>query len=384
MRMFFERVIGDLTRVLHASSARDGCARVAWTVAAGALLAACGSGGRAGDTSAAASAGVAVGTTVAALTVLDVTLRETGTVIARPGGFATVSAPAPARVTRIYVEPGQRVTRGAPLVAMEAGPFTAVLREAQAAQRAASLAAERARRLAGQGIVPRREVEHSSAALAQADAALSIARRNAELAMLRAPIAGVVARLGAVLNATADPSQPLVEVVDPGALQVRVLVPPADAAALRPGMSVVFSGSDGAQVGVGTVTTIAPSVDSLSRAVEVRARVASPARVLRVGESITASMRIGGGASVLAVPTGALVPDADGYRVFVVARGDTARARQVTVGRRTAQMVEITRGLRAGETVVTVGAYGLEDGVRVARRGDATVPAGAVAPGRRP
>jgi multidrug efflux pump subunit AcrA (membrane-fusion protein) len=63
----------------------------------------------------------------------------------------------------------------------------------------------------------------------------------------------------------------------------------------------------------------------------------------------------------------ALVPEGDGFNVFVVTSGNIARARKVTVGRRTATSAEITSGLAAGETVVTEGAYGLEDSVKVSQ-----------------
>ena len=69
----------------------------------------------------------------------------------------------------------------------------------------------------------------------------------------------------------------------------------------------------------------------------------------------------------VAVPVDALVPDGEGYRVFVVDSGGIAHARSVTVGARTEALAEITSGLAAGETVVTRGAYGVEDGARIGR-----------------
>jgi hypothetical protein len=53
--------------------------------------------------------------------------------------------------------------------------------------------------------------------------------------------------------------------------------------------------------------------------------------------------------------------------VFVVTPGNLARERAVTVGRRTETTAEIVAGLAAGERVVTEGAYGLEDSVKVAQ-----------------
>ena len=68
---------------------------------------------------------------------------------------------------------------------------------------------------------------------------------------------------------------------------------------------------------------------------------------------------------------GSLVPEAEGFKVFVVDSGSTAHARQVTIGARTDSTAEVLTGLRAGERVVTYGAYGVEDSVKVATPGAA-------------
>lgn len=346
------------------------------------LLAGC--GGPSGNTPSRAdrmSAGFPVTTAIVAATPLTMTLGVTGVTAAPPGAVAALSAPAPARIARIHVEPGSRVALAAPLVTLDAAPFAAALHEAETAGQAARLAAERAARLVTAGIAPRRDVEQARAALAQAEATLEVARRNAERATLRAPFAGVVTRLTAVLDATADPSQPLVEVVDPSRLEVRLFVAPDAAAAVPRNAPVSLTDAGGAALGTAVVTTIAPSVDSTSGSVEVRARLTSTVRDVRAGESVTAVVRLAGSQTpVLQVPESALVPDGDGYRVFVVTAGDTARARPVTIGRRTDQSVEIRRGLHAGETVVTDGAYGLEDGVRVTARAVAAAESGRLMP----
>jgi multidrug efflux pump subunit AcrA (membrane-fusion protein) len=49
----------------------------------------------------------------------------------------------------------------------------------------------------------------------------------------------------------------------------------------------------------------------------------------------------------------------------VVDSAGIAHARPVTVGARNENKAEITSGLAAGETVVTTGAYGVTDSVRV-------------------
>jgi membrane fusion protein (multidrug efflux system) len=123
--------------------------------------------------------------------------------------------------------------------------------------------------------------------------------------------------------------------------------------------------ASGELLGPGVVTSIAAAVDSVSRAVAVRARLARPTRALRIGESLVGRIVTGVNPQAVTVPVEALVPEGDGFRVFVVDSAGIAHARAVTVGARSETLVEIVTGLAAGETVVTTGAYGVEDGVRI-------------------
>jgi membrane fusion protein, multidrug efflux system len=70
-------------------------------------------------------------------------------------------------------------------------------------------------------------------------------------------------------------------------------------------------------------------------------------------------------AHAVVVPIDALVPEGDGFKVFVVDAQSIAHARPVTIGGRTSALAEITDGVRAGEKVVTYGAYGVEDSSKV-------------------
>lgn len=343
------------------------------------LLSACGGHAAADDAKPDAAAGgealpaVSVETAPVTRTTLPVTIGATGTLSARPGSFVTLSAPSQARITQVYVAAGDPVRAGQPLVALDQTTFRANNQQAQAARQAAQQAYDRESSLATQGIVPRRDVETARVALAQADAALATARRALEFATMRSPIAGVVARMTASRDAMADPAQPLVQVVDPSALEVRLLLTPGDAARVRPGAPVnVTAGSaaSGETLGTGTVVAVGATVDSASGGVEARARIAHPARALRLGEVVRATIQAGTRADALVVPAAALVPNTagDGYQVFVVGRGDTVHAHPVRVGIRTDRVVQVVEGVAADDVVVAQGAYGVDDGVRVAPR----------------
>jgi multidrug efflux pump subunit AcrA (membrane-fusion protein) len=96
--------------------------------------------------------------------------------------------------------------------------------------------------------------------------------------------------------------------------------------------------------------------------------VTTPRRALRLGESVYGVIAVRTKPNTIVVPVEALVPgdEPGSYRVFVVDNSGVAHARDVKVGGRTESVVEITDGLRGGETVVTQGAFGMEDSAKVA------------------
>ena len=111
---------------------------------------------RAGEGEAASGAAtvVAAGTAVAASQAFPLSVRAIGTVTPRPGGYAELAAPAPTRVARVLVAPGDHVAQGDTLVEFERAPFDAAAKSADAALTSARHAYARAVRL-GSGMPTR-------------------------------------------------------------------------------------------------------------------------------------------------------------------------------------------------------------------------------------
>ena len=115
-----------------------------------------------------------------------------------------------------------------------------------------------------------------AAMLAEARATEVTARRTQQLATLRAPIAGVVTRLDAVLGQLVDASRPIVVVADPAAVETLLSLSPAQAARVHAGDTVTVAACGVAGVeslGEAVVTTVAATVDAATRSVAWRARI---------------------------------------------------------------------------------------------------------------
>ena len=359
------------------------------------LLASCHRGGEAdaGADSAQPTVSVVVVTVLAQP--FTETIGAIGVVAPRAGHTAALGAPAQARIARVLVSAGQHIAAGQPLIELDQAPFQAAARSAESAVGAAQANYSRTARLASDGIAPRKDVETAAADLARARADLVTARRNAHLAVLRSPISGVITRMNASLGATADPTQPLVEIADQSALDILLSTTPTNAARMRPGAKVALSAGQsatGEPLGTGTVVDVSGTVDTSSRSVTVRAQAPTTRRRLRIGETVFGQIAVATNPSALVVPNAALVPSGDGFQLFVVDGKGIAHARPVTVGGRTDSLAEITNGLAAGERVAADGAYGVQDSANVvpvqpvpgaASAGGREVPGTSTAPEKR-
>ncbi len=300
------------------------------------------------------------------------TIGAIGTVEARAGHVAMLSAPVATRVAAVMVSAGQHVATGDVLLEFEKAAIAAEAQSADASLVTAQQAYDRAQRMVTEGIAARRELEAASAELSKAKATAAAARRIAELATLRAPLTGVVTRMNTTLGASVDPSQPLVEVADPTEVDIVLSLPPTDAARVHRGAQVLLhtgAGPDGEALGEAAVVDVSGIVDSASHAVAVRARSGKLVRALRIGETLFGEVVLATRPHAIIIPSQAIVPEGDGYKVFVVDSAGIAHARDVTVGGRTSSSAEILKGLEAGERVVTYGAYGVTDSAKIVRSG---------------
>jgi RND family efflux transporter MFP subunit len=296
------------------------------------------------------------------------TVDADGVVSPRAGHIASLSAPSPTRVAKVYVSFGAHVKAGDPLVEFEQPAFDAAASGADAALAAAEKASERTRRLADAGVVPRKDAEAAASDLGAARLNAVNAKRSRELSTLRSPIDGVVTKMNAVLGASADPTQVMVEVADPSAVDAVLTLSPTDASRVKIGDQVALHASaaaSGAAIATGRVADISAAVDTATRGVAARVEIASRSAALRIGQTLFGRVVVAEHEHAVVVPLDALVPTGEGFKVFVVDEKGIAESRPVKIGGRSDHGAWITEGLKVGENIVTQGAYGVDDSAKV-------------------
>ncbi|MBI0330484.1 efflux RND transporter periplasmic adaptor subunit [Burkholderia plantarii] len=322
-------------------------------------------------------------------------IRAYGIVAASAANALSVSLPYAARVTRVLVQPGQRVARGAPLFVVEADPaaVTALVQ----ARSAATLAHDelvRTGALLRDGLATASQLAAARKADSDAREALAAQTRlgvSAGAHSVPAPADAIVSQLSATSGDRVQAGAALAQLVAAdngggeqqggggGPANVMLGVEPADALLLHPGDAVTI-GSLSARAGNpaasrpatadGRVMVVGASVDPQSQLVDVGAAVPLAGTALIPGTRVYADIAANAG-TWWNVPRPAVLRDAHGACVYQV--GPDARAHRIAVTTR----VENDRGygvdgpLHADWPLVVSGNYELADGMAVRVAGGA-------------
>ncbi|MFG1479197.1 efflux RND transporter periplasmic adaptor subunit [Xanthobacter sp. V4C-4] len=261
----------------------------------------------------------------------------------------------------------------------------AALDQALAQETEAAAAVDRARKLRVTGTVSQETADERERAVKVASAQVAAARESliaaeAEAVFvkaqrdeievklkrtdIRAPEAGIIlsrdAKVGAI--ALSARGEPLFRIAENGAIDLDAEVPEAAMPRMKTGLSAQVTPAGFDQPVDGTVRLVSAEVDKASRLGRVKIALPADDR-LKPGAYARALVTVGA-RSGLVVPQSAVMFDADGAYVLVVADG-TVATRRITPALKSRGRVLISQGLAGDELVVARAGGFLRDGDRV-------------------
>lgn len=268
------------------------------------------------------------------------------------------------RVSKIFVEEGDRVTRGQVLARVDAEILNTDRETAEASLQNALRDEARYTSSFATGGVTQQQLDQAKLAVKNAKLRLQASQRRVSDANIKSPINGIVNKkyieVGAFVNSQGTQ---LFELVDVSRLKLKVNVNESQVANLKLGDAVqiksnVFPTEDFN----GKVTFIAPKADnSLNFPIEIQVENNKP-NTIKAGMYGTAIFKFPKQAPAITIPRGSFVGSVSSNEVFVLENGKTARLRKVVAGRILGEKVEILDGLKEGDTVITSGQINLTDG----------------------
>jgi len=333
-----------------------------------------------------------VRTEAATLRALGRTVRAAGRVEPDERRVHVVAPKFEGYVERLHVNvTGQPVAKGQPLFEVYSPELVSAQREyaiaAQGVQAMASAASEAQagmKQLADSSLARLRNwdlpPEQIAALVRTGEARRSIT--------FRSPVAGIVTEKKALQGMRFMPGETLYQVTDLSSVWVIADVFEQDIGLVRNGSpaSVRINAYPDRQF-QGRITYVYPTMKADTRTVPVRVELANPGQLLKPAMFTQVEVQVGGKAPVLAVPDSAVIDSGTRQIVLVQVAEGRFEPREVKLGSRSDNYVEVRSGVKEGEQVVVAANFLIdaESNLKAAigglggSAGPATAPAGPAA-----
>jgi RND family efflux transporter MFP subunit len=283
-------------------------------------------------------------------------------------------------ITKIFVNSGDHVTAGMPLLQIDPLKQLAAVSgqvAARAAQEAtvryAQIQLDRARKLFAAGVVPKQDVDNAQttydAALAQLKALTDqVSQQEVELHYYRvaSPRDGIVGDVPVHVGDRVAVTTLLTTVDELGSLEAYIYVPADRARNLRLGLPVHLTDDAGIKLADTRITFLSPQVDTDTQTVLAKALVESP-RGLRPAQQLRAQV-VWSEHEGTVIPVLAVTRISGQFFAFLAVKdgnGTVARQRLIKVGDTLGNDYVVLDGLKPGDHIIVSGLQFLQDGMPV-------------------
>lgn len=169
----------------------------------------------------------------------------------------------------------------------------------------------------------------------------------------RSPVAGIVTEKKALQGMRFMPGEALYQVADLSAVWVVADVFEQDIGLVKSGAKAsVRINAYPDKVFSGAITYVYPTLNAETRTVPVRVEVANAGQLLKPGMFAQVELPVAGKGSVVTVPVSAVI-DSGTRRIVLIQAGEGRfEPREVKLGARSDNYIEVTEGVKDGEAVV--------------------------------
>jgi len=284
-------------------------------------------------------------------------LRSDESVIIRPE--------IPGRVSEILFDEGQKVTRGTPLVRLDASIARAQVDQQNASLELSRVNFERAQDLLRRGAGSQRVHDEARAKLRADEASLALAQATLANSTLSAPFDGILGLRKISIGDYLNPGQDLVNLESIETLKVDFRVSEIYAVQIKAGQTVqVTLDAIPGTTYEGKVYAVDPAHDPNGRAVILRARIPNSDGMLRSGMFARVNLILDNKQERILVSETSVVPMGEDHFVFRLV-DKKAVLTKIKIGQRRTGVIEVMEGLSPDAIIITEGALKLRDGAAV-------------------
>ena len=193
---------------------------------------------------------------------------------------------------------------------------------------------------------------------------MAIVQSNIMRTEIRAPFAGTLGLKMVSPGAYVTPQTVLTTIRQNSQLKLDFTLPEKFTSQLQPGQLVSFTSEGNAKVYNAKIVATESGISEASRSLSIRALVVNNDGKLLPGSFATVNIGFEPDPNAIMIPSQAIIPQARGKKVAVY-RGGMVSFDDVTTGQRDSAMVQITNGLKVGDTIITTGLMSLKPNTKV-------------------
>lgn len=290
------------------------------------------------------------------------TIEVPGTLL--PAEETTIRAEVSGRVVRMNIPEGGVVKKGVVLVKLFDEDLQAQLRKLTVQLQIAQKTEERQKELLAINGISQQDYDLATLSVDNLEADIEAVKISIAKTEIRAPYEGQVGLRNVSLGSYLSPTEIITTLRDVDQLKLEFFVPEKYAKAINKGYKVKFRVDGGRKDHTGTVLATEGNVNQTTRTLKIRAIVAGNDVELVPGVFAKVNLQLGQSNEALMIPTQAVIPTARNKQV-VVLRGDTAIFNIVETGIRDSAYVQISSGLKRGDTVITTGLMAIRPSVKL-------------------
>ena len=269
-------------------------------------------------------------------------------------------------IKKIHVSAGQMVAAGQLIAELDPTTLQNAYIIAKTSLEQAQDTYNRMKELHDAGSLPEMQWISIENQLKSAMASEAMSKKSLNDTKLYAPFSGYIASRDGEIGQNAIPGSPIVKLVNIGSVKVKISVPENEVQRIAKGssMKIIVPALSNREFS-GRVTERGVSADPRSRTYEVKATIQNPGSQLLPGMICQAFTNYMLGSTGVFVPAYLVQLDGDNKTFVWVVNSGKAVKREITINNETAQGVQVSGGLSAGDQIIVAGQQKVSNGMKV-------------------
>jgi membrane fusion protein (multidrug efflux system) len=291
-------------------------------------------------------------------TMLINNIMTTGNVIANEE--VELRSEVPGRIVAINFEEGSRVSKGSLLLKIDDRELQAQLKKLQVDEKQAKDDLYRKEKLLELKAVSQEEYDKAFNTYGITLAQIELIRTQISKTEIYAPFSGQIGLRQVSPGGFVSSSTLVARLQQTDPVKIDFAIPEKYRGKIKTGTLIKFRVEGNENSFNGHIYAIEPKIDPATRNVSLRATCPNPAGVLIPGSFAKVEIVLDNIPDALVIPSEAIIPQMNGEKVFLSKNGKAA-SQIIKTGIRTEREVEVTEGLKPGDTLITTGLLQLRE-----------------------